>query len=181
MVFSNLVSGSPFFKKLINHCSKAAISFTTSSFDVLPSSGTISTRTMTTPLCLIREALPNDVDTIARLEEELFSDNWMSARTVLNTYSLGPAFVACDAEIKAYALTAYEDGVLDLLRLGVTAAAQGQGLGRQLLSTVLRTPHHYCILTVRKNNARAIRLYRSFDFALHGELEDSYVLFRTSS
>lgn len=130
----------------------------------------------------LREALPADAQSIAWLEEELFPENWMSECTILNELERGPTFVlaAHGGGIPAYAMTHWRDGVLDLLRLGVTETHQGYGLGCLLLHRVLLVPHKTCVLTVRSDNTRAIALYRREGFKLYGVTEQSLVLLRTS-
>ena len=136
-----------------------------------------------TSLFVTREALVTDAERISHLEWDLFPDNWLSDFTIQNEMERGPAFV-CAARagiISAYALTSYREGILDLLRLGVARGAQGHGLGQALLERVLLVPHRECILTVRKHNSRAVRLYTKLGFLLFGEAEDAWVLTRTST
>lgn len=127
--------------------------------------------------------MPGDAESIAQIEEELFPENWMGESSVLNGLARGPAFVAITEEgtVVGYALTEYYDGLLDLLRLGVTRIAQGLGLGRALLQEVTDVHHRECMLTVRKDNLAALHLYKSSGFSLHGDLGEALVLIRSAS
>jgi [ribosomal protein S18]-alanine N-acetyltransferase len=130
----------------------------------------------------LREGLIADTPSIAQLDELLFPENWMSAETIANELGQGPAFVFEDTQSKCvgYALTAAREGVLDLLRLGVHPSMQGEGVGRKLLERVLLVHHRLCVLTVRKDNYRAQRLYARYGFRRWGEYPLSWVLIRTS-
>lgn len=128
---------------------------------------------------LVREALILDAESMAKLEEALFPDNWMSASTIVNELDRGPAFVAEeDDRILGYAITNWRSNILDLLRIGVTIAHHGRGIGRELLCRVLAVPHNLCVLTVSKTNTRARGLYAAFGFSSYGTTGSNLIMVR---
>ncbi len=129
---------------------------------------------------MIRLATSKDVDAITTLEVELF-DNSMSSSMVQRELEHGTGLVLGDP-IQAYALLRFERNLIDVTRLGVTAEAQGKGLGRKLLERVVSTDKTV-ILTVRKSNQRAFRLYTSMGFQIvaHFIAEASWLLERQPS
>jgi ribosomal protein S18 acetylase RimI-like enzyme len=179
MAFSPRVSGSPFFKKVMNQLLKSTSSACTSSFKLRPFSGTIST--LIDMNYKLREALPGDSGTISSLEEALFYDNWMSGHTICNELGRGPAWVVKRGEeTVGYLLTNYSGGVLDVIRVGVQPKIHGVGVGRTLMEAALAYPHKVATLTVRKDNRPALQLYKKLGFVLHGDLGPAWVLLRTS-
>jgi GNAT superfamily N-acetyltransferase len=180
MAFSTRISGSPFFRCSMNHFSNCAISVLTSAEASRPCSGTIFTSTMNASV-VIREATVTDAETIAQFEQELFSENWLSESTIANELERGPQFVAYMEGVPVgYAVTHYRQGIVDLLRLGVRNDAQGSGVGRALLRRVLHIPCYMTVLTVHKENKRAMTLYVAEGFVLYGHTQDSYVLTRNA-
>jgi len=122
---------------------------------------------------VIREATLEDVEMIARFEQEVFPDNCLNELSIEKELGAGRTWVAED---QAYALTRWDEDVIDLLRLGVLPPYQRQGLGRVLLRTVLHHADRPVILTVRRNNAPALRLYRQEGFRPAGYLPDADAL-----
>lgn len=76
---------------------------------------------------------------------------------------------ACQTGFAAFRVVCDE---AELLTIGVLREMQGQGLGRVLLSAVLREMHMqgalHCFLEVSTSNAAAIHLYRTLGFAVTG-------------
>lgn len=116
---------------------------------------------------MIRRANIADLPALVDLEALLF-ENSMATSTFERELGTGQCFVLGDP-IFAYALIRVQPEVTDLLRLGVRATEQGQGHGRTLLRYVLALGHT-TMLTVRKDNKHALKLYRSSGFAIVGEL-----------
>jgi ribosomal protein S18 acetylase RimI-like enzyme len=130
----------------------------------------------------LRDALPGDSTAVAKLEEQLFYENWMSDHTIRDELSRGPAWVVrLRGGLVGYLLTNYRAHVIDVIRLAVHPHRQGCGIGRILMETALGYPHQLATLTVRKENAAAVKLYTKLGFQLHGEIDSSWVLIRTSS
>jgi len=128
---------------------------------------------------IVREASILDAEDMAKLEEALFPDNWMSEATIINELDRGPAFVAEDYDrILGYAVTNWRSNILDLLRIGVTLAHSGRGIGKALMQKVLSVPHSLCVLTVAKQNSRARALYEKFGFAPYGTAGSSLIMVR---
>jgi [ribosomal protein S18]-alanine N-acetyltransferase len=79
---------------------------------------------------------------------------------------------------------------LEILKVGVYAEYQGQGIGRQLMESALaegiRRCCNRCFLEVRKSNHNAIRFYYSHNFKIAGTrlnyysnpVEDAWVMER---
>jgi len=132
-------------------------------------------------LYTIAYALPVHVQRIAELEQELFPENWLSESTILGELERGPCFIALTANgVDGYLQTSLKEGVLDVLRVGVTRNAQGNGIGEALMLRVLDVPHTLCILTVVKDNIPALALYKKLGFELYGDLGRAWVLTKTS-
>lgn len=77
-----------------------------------------------------------------------------------------------------YLLSRWTDVVVDITRLGVVPEAQGNGVGRRLLDAVLLAADRPVMLTVKKDNRRALRLYRSRAFVIVGEIKSSWLMLR---
>lgn len=114
---------------------------------------------------MIRPAQLLDVEAILGLEYILF-DNAMTERMLFHELTLGKGFVATvDGIIRGYALVRFDDGLMDITRLGVDPATQGQGIGTRLLECALDGVMD-AMLTVKKDNLPALRLYRKHGFKI---------------
>jgi ribosomal protein S18 acetylase RimI-like enzyme len=111
--------------------------------------------------------LIHDAPRLAELEALLF-ENAMAPSMLDRELSYGPCFVI-GSPVVAYALVREQPEVVDLLRLGVLPSAQGQGHGRKLLEHVIGLDKD-TMLTVLKENTRALRLYKNAGFSIVGEL-----------
>ena len=111
--------------------------------------------------------LIHDAPRLVDLEALLFT-NAMAPSMLGRELSYGPCFVIGEPVV-AYALVREQPEVVDLLRLGVLPSAQGQGYGRKLLEHVIALGKD-TMLTVLKENARALHLYKSAGFSIVGEL-----------
>jgi ribosomal protein S18 acetylase RimI-like enzyme len=116
---------------------------------------------------MIRPASSLDVDALFQLEAELFPNN-MNERMLHHELVRGRGWVWGDP-VEAYILTRFDEGLVDVLRLGVRTSAQGKGVGRKLLEVALEGAEDV-ILTVQKTNERAIRLYEKAGFKIVGHL-----------
>lgn len=84
-------------------------------------------------------------------------------------------------ELIGYALTRQQGPLVDITRLAVLPNYQGKGLGRDILRAVFaqhQVPQF--MLNVRKDNRRAIELYKSEGFRIEGVVGDSWLMLRTS-
>lgn len=86
--------------------------------------------------------------------------------------SLGAGWVEEEATLKGYILTRREEGILDILRLGVHPSAHRQGIGSALLERAIRGANNV-VLTVQKNNAGALKLYLKHGFTIVGHLQSA--------
>lgn len=110
---------------------------------------------------VIRDATLEDVDFIAELELELFPGYQANEQGVRQVIQAGMAMV-CDQ--KGYIITAWGPELIDVLRVGVHPDYQGKGIGRDLVRAVLDAAWLPVILTVKKDNVRARRLYEWLGF-----------------
>jgi [ribosomal protein S18]-alanine N-acetyltransferase len=121
----------------------------------------------------MRPVTTDDADALAQLDALLFPENCFNETTLANEVRLGKGWCIDSKDrlvpLAAYALVRDDGYVLDLLRLGVHAAFQRRGLGRLLLERVLQEERP-TMLTVRANNATALRLYLKHGFQLTGRL-----------
>lgn len=127
----------------------------------------------------LRDAKEDDVPRLLELEAALF-DNSLSETLLLHELELGYGLVFCgdtDGSILGYALVRVEGDLRDLTRLGVDPAVQGTGVGQFLLRAVThgQAPGEETdvILTVKKANRRALRMYLRHGFAVVGHVSDA--------
>jgi ribosomal protein S18 acetylase RimI-like enzyme len=121
-------------------------------------------------MSMIRPATTADIERINALEYELFPDNSLSCVMLERELAVSQVFVEGDP-LHAYAIVGHDGELLDLLRLGVDTTQQGRGAGTRLLLHTLSLAQPM-MLTVRKNNARALRLYRKHGFEVIGHFSE---------
>jgi ribosomal protein S18 acetylase RimI-like enzyme len=126
-----------------------------------------------------------DLDDIPRLLElEQLFENSMAEPVLARELEVGSGFAFVgnmNPWILGYALIREDGDLIDLTRLAVDPVEQGVGVGTLLLKHVLSL---CCdtMLTVRKANHKAIRLYLKHGFAVVGHISaaDAWVLRRPS-
>lgn len=124
----------------------------------------------------LKPIAPSDAIAIAALEMLLFPDNCFNEKTLAEEIKIGEGFVIYEDEfLVGYLLARREGDVLDILRLGVRLDCQHDGLGTELLSAAIKDEPHV-ILTVRKDNGKALNLYYKFGFEIVGVSEYSWVM-----
>jgi len=116
---------------------------------------------------MIRPACPLDIDALFILESELFP-NSMNERMLHHELIRGRGWVSGDP-IDGYILVRMDGDLIDITRLGVRATASGHGIGRKLLEVALEGVPD-ALLTVQKNNLRAMTLYKKAGFEIVGHL-----------
>jgi len=130
----------------------------------------------------LRDMTVADLPAVMVLEEELFApDTWTAAmyRDELGRPDTRHYLVALDEEdaMVGYAgLIAYDDEA-HIATIGVTAAAQGQGIGAQLLDALLAEADRrsrVVLLEVRADNEVAQGLYRRRGFTEIGRRRGYY-------
>jgi ribosomal-protein-alanine N-acetyltransferase len=136
---------------------------------------------------LLRDMTTADLPAVLAMEEELFApDTWTAAmyRDELHRTDSRHYLVAVDdaadsgrGEVVGYAgLIAYPEEA-HIATIGVTAAAQGRGIGARLLDTLLAeadTRSQVVLLEVRADNEVAQGLYRRRGFTEIGRRRGYY-------
>ncbi len=118
---------------------------------------------------MIRKATLDDVPRLCELEYTLFPENSLSLAQLERELTFSEAYVLGDP-IHAYVLVGWDGDILDVLRLGVAPEVQGRGVGKELLRFVLAL-NPTVVLTVKKDNHRALRLYRKHGFEVVGHFK----------
>ncbi len=115
---------------------------------------------------------------LAELEFLLFEENNLSDVSLLRELAApGMNLIEGDPAI-GYLLSRWTDAVVDITRIGVVPEAQGNGVGSRLLDAVVLAADRPVMLSVRKKNKRARRLYQSRAFEIIGQIQDSWVMLR---
>lgn len=131
---------------------------------------------------LIRKAAAADLPAICEIECEGFSNPWRReyfAAELANRFS--HFFVAEDSgngALTGYLLFWRLDAELELHKIAVAKARQGQGHASRLMEFFIQTARSWCceraVLEVRVHNTPAIRLYEKFAFRCIGRRKDYY-------
>jgi len=125
----------------------------------------------------LQRAREADVEELSEIDMELFGEEGFSESTFRRELRVGTCFVIRqDDLILGYAHVRSDDGIHDLMRLGVRAHVQAQGLGRALLRAARKELPGKMMLLVRKVNRGARRLYESEGFSVEGTLNDSWLM-----
>lgn len=105
------------------------------------------------------------------IDYELFPENNFNERTLHNQIINGTGWVVrAEGKLAAYMLcSGLGTPLLDILRLGVREPYRQTGIASKLLETVKEFSGGV-MLTVKKNNAPAIRLYRKHGFEITGTM-----------
>lgn len=120
----------------------------------------------------MRKATIEDASTIAELEILLFPSNCMNERTISNEIAAGECWLVLDHQkenVWGYCLVRRDGELLDILRLGVVPEHQGQGIATLLLEKAIEAGQP-TMLTVKKDNRRALKLYLRHGFRIVGQL-----------
>ncbi len=102
---------------------------------------------------------------MADLEYAIFPEDNMGEYLLSRELQVGTGFII---DGKGYVLYRDQD-LRDILRLGVVAEHRGQGLGEKLLMSALCEVTE-AMLTVRKTNTAALRLYAKHGFRIVGDV-----------
>lgn len=129
----------------------------------------------------IRPAVSEDIPRLLTLEYQLF-DNAMNDDMLVRELEVGRGLVCVTDEsyVIGYALIRQEGQLLDLTRLGVDQLMQARGIGKRLLQRVL-SEGLTTVLTVRKDNKHALRLYRDHGFRIVGHVSGAWALCREAA
>ena len=118
---------------------------------------------------IIRRMTEADLDTITKLEQQLFNDPWsrnsFEYEVKRNPFSI-PLVLEDKKTILGYSIVwkIYEE--FHIANLAISLKYQGKKKGAYLLDQVLNLADEssYVLLEVRESNERAIRLYEKFGF-----------------
>jgi len=123
----------------------------------------------------MRRATPDDADRLSELDCLLF-DNSFNERTIRIELEEGAGWVEGDP-IVGYVMIRRDEDIIDITRLGVHPSFQGQRIGERLLLQALHIPGpHY--LMVKKNNERALKLYKKYGFKVISGMPSSWIMVR---
>lgn len=124
-----------------------------------------------------------DLEGICELENLLF-DNAFGWGTIRRELEASYVVVARTDHpfvpygVGGYAIVRPDPALADLLRLGVHPELHGTGIGQAILEDVLRRYPGPMMLMVRKNNSRALGMYRRRGFQIVGTTDSSWVMRR---
>lgn len=139
---------------------------------------------MTTAALTVRPARPEDLGSIAALEEAAFQDSWpremlgcelVHPRAVLLIATRGEAGIHIPA---GYAAFRHAAGEAELLRLAVLPEERRHGVARALVTEgferLRQADVQICFLEVRSDNTPAIALYENLGFTRIGQRREYY-------
>lgn len=117
----------------------------------------------------MRLAEPTDCERLEYLEYKLFPDNGFNAHTLKGELTIGRCWVIERRnKIVGYLLARIDGDLIDIMRVGVLPEFQGKGIGTKLVRVAM-TQAPKSMLCVRKENKRALKLYRRLGFSIIGE------------
>lgn len=139
-------------------------------------------RPIVRPTVAIRPARVNELDAIEALENEAFTGDRLSRRSLQNFIRAGDRVLAATEPdgLAGYALVTWRKGGrrARLYSIAVHAGKSGRGVGRALLEAVeARALAQGCEairLEVREDNKRATDLYERLGYRRFGRSEDYY-------
>jgi ribosomal protein S18 acetylase RimI-like enzyme len=132
---------------------------------------------------MIRQATPEDIKSLLRLEEECFSVDRLSQRSFryLLTKANAVTFVdERDGEIAGYAMLLFNAGtsLARLYSIAVSPRFRGRDIGKALVAAAEEAARErdsvYIRLEVRKDNAASIALFEQAGYRRFGEYDDYY-------
>ncbi len=122
---------------------------------------------------IIRPMREEDLDTVMRIEKQVFQDPW-SRRSYMfeiysNRYSL-PVVLVLNGEIIGHAVVWLLFEEYHIATIAIAPQHQGKGWGTYFLNALLSMADgaDFAILEVRRDNHRAIRLYEKMGFYEEG-------------
>ncbi|HSJ49383.1 MAG TPA: GNAT family N-acetyltransferase/peptidase C39 family protein [Gammaproteobacteria bacterium] len=132
---------------------------------------------------MIRQATPEDIKSLLRLEEECFSVDRLSQRSFryLLTKANAVTFVdERDGEIAGYVMLLFNAGtsLARLYSIAVSPRFRGRDIGKALVAAAEEAARErdsvYIRLEVRKDNAASIALFEQAGYRRFGEYDDYY-------
>jgi ribosomal-protein-alanine N-acetyltransferase len=128
---------------------------------------------------MIRRAQEGDAESLEALDGELFPDLCWNANTIKREIKLGWALVAVDPKgrVVGYLIARLDGGMADIIRVGVTKKQQRKGYGRALLKEAVDKISGPMMLTVKRDNAGALKIYKEAGFRASSMVgEDALIL-----
>lgn len=119
----------------------------------------------------LRDATLDDLELLEDLEVQIFPADCLNSRSLEGELKRGfGGIYELEGRPVGYFLCRREHNLVDLLRLGILPGHRGKGIGQFLLKVVLMNSLK-TMLTVRRDNEPALRLYRKHGFVIVGELD----------
>lgn len=128
----------------------------------------------------VRSMKYSDGETIARLENQIFSDAW-SEKSIIETFEQPHGFVLVaesEEEIVGYCIVYFALDEAEIARIAVDPSRRRQGVGQELLRATCRLGIQHGIerllLDVRESNESARAFYSDFGFGEDGLRKNFY-------
>lgn len=128
----------------------------------------------------VRMMTESDIEAVAELEKEIFSDAWTSS-SIYETFCRQQAFVTVaetEGEIAAYCIIYYVLDEGEIARIAVCPNRQRRGIGRRLLDDTCNLCREKgvsrLLLDVRESNVSARKFYQSYGFKEDGIRKNFY-------
>ncbi len=128
----------------------------------------------------VRSMKDSDVEAVARLEQQIFTDAW-SEKGILDTFKQPQAFILVaehDDQVIGYCIVYFVLDEAEIARIAVDPVVRKQGVGQELLRATCRVGIQQGIerilLDVRESNTSARRFYSAFGFAEDGLRKNFY-------
>lgn len=128
----------------------------------------------------IREILTGDINQVASLEQQIFSDSW-SENAVTETFRQPQSILTGAFEsnvLKGYLIVYYVLDELEIARIAVNPNCRRQGIAERLLQDLEEKSRQLKIdrwlLDVRESNQAAIWLYKKYGFSEDGKRKNFY-------
>ncbi len=130
----------------------------------------------------VRTIRETDIEAIAALEREIFSDAW-SVQGIWDTFLQSQAFIIVaeqENRLVGYCIIYYVLDEGEIARIAVDSSWRRQGVGQKLLDAVkencVRKGISRLLLDVRQSNEAAQKFYAKYGFGVDGIRKNFYDL-----
>lgn len=127
-----------------------------------------------------RKMTERDIEVIAKLERDIFSDAW-TKQSIHETSGQSQAFITVaeeDGDVNAYCIIYHVMDEGEIARVAVDEKHRGQGVGRELLDYTCEICREKgvtrLLLDVREGNMNARNFYRKYGFVEDGIRKNFY-------